>query len=159
MGIDWKGPMIRRGRRLAREYVLRVLYAYELSGEPVEQIAGDLLMGKLLDEKNQEFARSLIAKVVEHLDELNDWIIRKSQNWDFHRIAVLDRIILRMGICELLYFPDIPPKVTINEAVELAKKYSTEKSGIFVNGILDAVLRELKETGQLQKTGRGLLEE
>jgi N utilization substance protein B len=136
-----------------------VLYAYELSGEPVEQIAGDLLMGKLLDEKNQEFARSLIAKVVEHLDELNDWIIRKSQNWDFHRIAVLDRIILRMGICELLYFPDIPPKVTINEAVELAKKYSTEKSGIFVNGILDAVLRELKETGQLQKTGRGLLEE
>jgi len=149
---------IRRGRRLAREYVLRVLYAFELSRNPVSEIKQDLIVGKLLSEKNRAFADQLIHCAIEHSPELDEWIRSKSRNWEFHRIAILDKLILRMGLCELLYFEDIPPKVTINEAIELAKKYSTEKSGVFVNGILDAVLKELRETGRLHKTGRGLLD-
>ncbi|HET56271.1 MAG TPA: N utilization substance protein B, partial [Ignavibacteria bacterium] len=76
----------------------------------------------------------------------------------FERIALLDRLILRLALCELLFFEEIPPKVTINEAIDLAKKFSTEDSGRFVNGILDAVLRKLKQENRLAKHGRGLLE-
>ena len=76
-----------------------------------------------------------------------------------NRIALIDKILLRMGICELLYFPDIPPKVSINEVIEIAKVFSTAGSGKFINGILDAILSELKTTGNLKKTGRGLMEE
>jgi N utilization substance protein B len=85
-------------------------------------------------------------------------IAKKIKNWELDRIALIDRIVLRMGICELKYFPEIPPKVSINEAIELAKKFSTERSGKFVNGVLDAVYNELKETGQLVKQGRGLID-
>ena len=79
-------------------------------------------------------------------------------NWDFERIAILDRVILRMAICELKYFKEIPPKVSMNEAIELAKLFSTEKSGQFVNGILDAVFEDLEKAGELGKAGRGLWE-
>ena len=75
------------------------------------------------------------------------------------RIALMDKLLLRIGITELLYFPDIPPKVSINEVIEIAKNYSTSNSGKFINGILDAILTELKNTGKLNKTGRGLIEE
>lgn len=77
-------------------------------------------------------------------------------NWDFQRIAILDRVILRMGICELIFFKEIPPKVSMNEAIELAKLFSTERSGQFINGVLDAVLNEMKASGGLAKAGRGL---
>ena len=80
-------------------------------------------------------------------------------NWDLSRIALIDRILLRMGICEILFFPDIPPKVSINESIEIAKDYSTSSSGKFINGILDAILDDLKKDGKLNKKGRGLLEE
>jgi N utilization substance protein B len=83
-------------------------------------------------------------------------IKRKAVNWEFSRIAVMDKLILRMALCEFLCFEDIPPKVSIDEAIEIAKKYSTEKSGRFVNGILDAVLNDLRAEGRLRKRGRGL---
>ena len=79
-------------------------------------------------------------------------------NWEFNRLAVVDRVILRICICELLYFEDIPPKVSINEAIEIASRYSTEQSDKFVNGVLDSVLEDLKSTGKMKKSGRGLLE-
>ncbi|MCK7526701.1 MAG: transcription antitermination protein NusB [Ignavibacteriales bacterium] len=72
---------------------------------------------------------------------------------------LLDRILLRMGICEIPFFPDIPPKVSINESIEIAKDYSTSSSGKFINGILDAILDDLKKDDKLNKKGRGLLEE
>ena len=72
---------------------------------------------------------------------------------------MIDRILLRIGIVELIYFPDIPPKVTINEVIEIAKDYSTSNSNKFINGILDAVLSDLKKSGKLNKTGRGLIEQ
>ena len=74
-------------------------------------------------------------------------------------MALIDRILIQMGIAELLYFPDIPPKASINELIEIAKDYSTEESGKFINGILHAIMTHLAETGKIQKSGRGLMEE
>ena len=82
----------------------------------------------------------------------------KLKNWDPDRIAALDMILLRMGICEFLYFETIPTKVTINEYIDLAKRYSTPKSGDFVNGVLDNILKDLKKKNLIQKSGRGLIE-
>ncbi len=81
----------------------------------------------------------------------------KTPNWDKDRIADIDAILLKMAICELLNFPSIPERVTINEYLEIAKEYSTPKSSIFINGILDKLVREYKNEGKLNKTGRGLL--
>ena len=79
-------------------------------------------------------------------------------NWQFDRIALMDRLILRMALCELINYEEIPPKVTINEAIDLAKKYSTYESGRFVNGVLDALYRKLKKDKKITKSGRGLID-
>jgi transcription antitermination protein NusB len=135
-----------------------MLYAYELSGSSPEFILDDLFSEFRSDKENYEFGKNLFLNVIEHSGELDKMIAKKIKNWELDRIALIDRIVLRMGICELKYFPEIPPKVSINEAIELAKKFSTERSGKFVNGVLDAVYNELKETGQLVKQGRGLID-
>jgi N utilization substance protein B len=135
-----------------------MLYAYELSGSSPEFILNDLFSEFRSDKENYEFGKNLFLNVIEHSGELDEMIAKKIKNWELDRIALIDRIVLRMGICELKYFPEIPPKVSINEAIELAKKFSTERSGKFVNGVLDAVYNELKETGQLIKQGRGLID-
>jgi N utilization substance protein B len=101
---------------------------------------------------------ALFRRTVADISHFDMMIRRKAVNWEFNRIAIMDKLILRMALCEFLYFPDIPPKVTIDEAIEVAKKFSTEKSGRFVNGILDAVLIDLRKEGRLQKRGRGLSE-
>jgi N utilization substance protein B len=145
-------------RRIIRERVLQMLYAYELSGSSPEFILDDLFSEFRSDKENYEFGKNLFLNVIEHSGELDEMIAKKIKNWELDRIALIDRIVLRMGICELKYFPEIPPKVSINEAIELAKKFSTERSGKFVNGVLDAVYNELKETGQLVKQGRGLID-
>ena len=89
--------------------------------------------------------------------ELSKEYIDKTPNWDVERIAEIDTIILKMAICELLKFPSIPSKVTINEYLEIAKEYSTPKSSIFINGILDNLVKEFTQDGKLKKSGRGLL--
>jgi N utilization substance protein B len=145
-------------RRILREKVVQALYAFELSGNPVEDVVEQTLAGLKKNNEAHEFARSLVFETVKHAPEIDTIIRAKVANWDFKRIALLDRLILRMAICELVYFRDIPPKVTMNEAIELAKLFSTEKSGQFVNGILDAVLDDLRTKGELEKAGRGLWE-
>lgn len=102
------------------------------------------------------FAKSFFLKVIETQPDLDRLIKNQVAHWEFNRLAVIDKIVLRMGICELLYFDDIPPKVSINEAIEIAREFSTEKSDKFVNGVLDAVLDDLKANGSLHKEGRGL---
>ena len=84
-------------------------------------------------------------------------IEKNSKNWDVERIALLDKILMNLAVAELVSCVDIPVKVTINEIIELAKRYSTDKSGVFINGILDAVIADLNEEGSINKTGRGLL--
>jgi transcription antitermination protein NusB len=98
------------------------------------------------------FAKNLITTVIEKKEHLETLIIPKLKNWDAERIAALDMIIMRMGVAELLYFETIPPKVTINEYIDIAKEYSTQQSGQFVNGILDNIHKELVQQGKLHKT-------
>jgi N utilization substance protein B len=119
----------------------------------------EAILGELKTHREDfTFAVELVRCVLAHEAEIEALIKAKVAHWELNRIAVIDRMLLRMGIAELLYFPDIPPKVTINESIEVAKNYSTEKSGKFVNGVLDAVLEDLKERGSLAKSGRGLLD-
>jgi N utilization substance protein B len=151
--------MKKNTRRLAREHALQALYAYEMTKGPIDEIISNQLIKRFSDENSLRFAEKLVRSSIENSSDLDGKIEIKALNWEFSRIAILDRLILRIGICELMHFEDIPPKVTINEAIEIAKKYSTEKSGVFVNGILDSVLRDLKDSGSLRKSGRGLLED
>ena len=145
-------------RRLVREKVLQVLYAHELSHESVDFLLGNIAAPLKHDPATFEFAKQLAYKAIEHLDEIDGMIRKRVEHWEFNRLAVIDKIILRIGICELLFFDDIPPKVTINEAIEIARRYSTEKSDKFVNGVLDSILNDLKTSGKLKKAGRGLLD-
>jgi transcription antitermination protein NusB len=150
-------------RRIIREKVVQALYAHEISGDPLDHVNACILIGLADNKPAHDFARHLVAETVAHSEEIDRIIRARVANWDFKRIAILDRLILRMGICELLYFREIPPKVTMNEAIELAKLFSTEKSGQFVNGVLDAVLADIKKLGPesliegaVTKAGRGL---
>jgi N utilization substance protein B len=146
-------------RRIIREKVLQALYAYEISKEPIAGIINTIL-GDLKSSKDDfEFARRLVTEVIHHEEEVEKMIREKVAHWEYDRIALIDKILLRMGICELLYFPDIPPKVTLNETIEVGKAFSTEQSGKFINGVLDAVLEGFKSKDQMHKSGRGLIDE
>ncbi|HUQ97574.1 MAG TPA: transcription antitermination factor NusB [Chitinophagaceae bacterium] len=98
-----------------------------------------------------QFARELLRAVIEKNEHLETFIFPKLKNWDSERIAALDMILMKMGVAEFLYFETIPPKVTINEYIELAKEYSTQQSGQFVNGILDGIHKDLVQSNTLQK--------
>ena len=144
------------GRRKARELALQACYAYELSGNSIEQV---IELNILADDDNAattQFAVSLFRNTVANQQEFDEMIKVWAANWEFDRIAIIDKILLRIAICEFLYFEDIPPKVSIDEAIEIAKLYSTENSGRFVNGILDAILNDLEKKGNVHKKGRGL---
>ena len=108
-------------RRIIREKVVQALYAHEISGDPLDHVITCVLEGLKNNRAAHEFARNLVIETVHHSADIDKIIKARVANWDFKRIAILDRLILRMGICELLYFREIPPKVTMNEAIELAK--------------------------------------
>jgi N utilization substance protein B len=109
------------------------------------------------DIEDKDFAKNLFRKTVLNEKELAKHYVDKTPNWDTERIAEIDTIILKMAICEFLKFPSIPVKVTINEYLEVAKEYSTPKSSIFINGILDNLVKEYQSNNTLLKTGRGLM--
>ena len=106
---------------------------------------------------DEEFAAKLFRKALANDDELAKEMVDKTPNWDKERIAEIDTILIKMGICELLHFASIPVKVSINEYLEVAKEYSTPKSSIFINGILDKLSKEYQEQNRLNKMGRGLM--
>jgi transcription antitermination protein NusB len=144
-------------RRLIREKVLQVLYAFEISKEPLPFIEEQQL-GELKESPEEfQFAHQLIKFTTENREELDTCIKLKVDHWEFTRIALIDKIILRIGVSELLYFPDIPPKVTINEAIEIGKVFSTDNSGNFINGVLDSIHNDLMISKRIHKTGRGLV--
>lgn len=145
-------------RRIIREKVLQVLFANEMNEGSLKFLMDDILKS-ISNQPDREFANDLINKILLHADELDDKIKERVKNWEMNRIALIDRILLRMGVCEMLYFPDIPPKVSINESIEIAKEYSTAGSSKFINGILDAILSNEKKSGRIHKQGRGLIEE
>lgn len=109
-------------------------------------------------EADREFLESLYNLTIEKFDEYEALIANKTTNWDVERVAQVDKVVLVMAIAELLNFPSIPVKVTINEYIDLSKRYSTPKSKQFVNGILDALAIDLSEQGILRKSGRGLID-
>jgi N utilization substance protein B len=143
-------------RRQIREKVLQVLYAQELSKDPIEKVKKDLLQE--IDEKESfTFAEKLIHYSIDNRQRYDDLIKTTVDNWDIERIALIDFIIIKMCLSEFFYFEEIPPKVSINEAIDLAKDYSTRNSGKFVNGILDSLLNTLQDKGEIKKKGKGLI--
>lgn len=145
-------------RRQIREKVLQVLYAFELSKDPIDKIKGDLLID-IKDKENLLFAEQLIKHVIDEKKRYDELIKSTVDNWDMERIALIDSILIKMCLSEFYYFEEIPPKVSINEAIDLAKDYSTKNSGKFVNGILDSLLIRLQKNDEIKKTGKGLISE
>jgi N utilization substance protein B len=133
-------------RRESRELTMQLLYQQDAASrypQPVPQAFKMFWEIQEYPAAAKAFAEELAQGVLQHIEEIDAKIKVYAKNWDFHRIAVVDRNILRLAIYELLFRDDIPPVVSINEAIELAKKFSTEDSGRFVNGILDRVKLDL----------------
>ena len=127
-------------KRRAREAVVKVLYEMEMSDLEAEEVRDRVRMMCKKPEV-REFAMVLVDRTLEHLAAIDHMIVEVAENWDIERMAAIDRNVLRLGTAEILYADDVPEKVSINEAIEIAKKFSTENSGRFVNGILDKVAR------------------
>ena len=109
-------------------------------------------------EDDSEFFKNLFTGTLSNDDEYESIVSDFAKNWATERIAIVDMIILKMAVCEMLNFPSIPVKVTINEYIELSKNYSTQKSKIFVNGMLDKISAKLENDGEIKKSGRGLID-
>ncbi len=146
-------------RRVARETVLKSLYARQIGHHDDEHVIETIIKpAHDGDKESMEFATKLYLRTVASAEDADEQISAHVANWEINRLATVDRMILRMAVAEMLTFEDIPPKVTINEAIELAKKYSTGNSGKFVNGILDATLESLVSQNRIVKKGRGLID-
>ena len=142
-------PPVRRRTR-AREIALQLLFQFDLRGEHYEQEVGRDLATLIADEAQNDaevlgFARRLVAGTLQHRGVLDERLRLVTRNWDLKRMAAVDRNVLRMAIYELMHCADVPPKVAINEAIELGKKYSTANSGGFINGILDRIRMDLEQ--------------
>ena len=140
-------------RRKAREYALQFLYGIDLVAlDPEEQKKYDIFRGldefwKGADESNpnvKTFAEDLIKGVIKHLDDINPLIQKTVDKWKLLRMAAIDRNIIRVAVYEILFRDDIPDAVTINEALEIAKRFSTAESAAFINGILDRISKDFK---------------
>ncbi len=148
-----------QNRRAAREAALKSIYAVEVGRNSTQDVTKNIIKDTFRDDRDSiKFAEKLLLITVDYASDHDNIIEDHIKNWEVHRLAIIDKLILRMAISELLFFDEIPTKVTINEAIELAKSYSTRKSGNFVNGILDAVLNTLKKENRINKKGRGLIE-
>jgi len=131
-------------RRQAREHIVKVLYEMEIGG--LEATAARMrVISHCKTPEIRRFACILMDAVLEHMEDLDQIILSVAENWHPSRMAALDRNILRLGAAEIMYVDEVPEKVAINEAIEIAKMYSTENSGGFVNGILDKVARMQSE--------------
>ena len=131
-------------RRSARELALKFLYQAEFNTDRPGSELDPFFERANVSEEIQNFTQALIKKLFFHEKEVNDLLKKISANWAPDRMAVIDKNILRLGICELLFDSATPPKVVINEAVEIAKKFGTEESPDFINGILDKIFRDSK---------------
>jgi N utilization substance protein B len=130
-------------RRRARELVLKRLYAAEVEEIDQDEIIKRIVDEDSLSERNLEFARQFFLLVRQHRIWADRIIAQLAEHWDVERIALIDRLLLRMALVELHEMPDTPVKVAINEAIELAKKYSTGESSSFINGILDRYAKNM----------------
>ena len=132
-------------RRNAREGVLEALFAQEYSEEKPKLVLDRVLDSNPNRKKNSEFIEMLFFCVTDNVSWADDLIKLHLQNWEFSRVAQIDRLLLRMGICEIFFIEEVPPKVSISEMVEISKVYSTDESPSFINGILDAVYKDFQK--------------
>lgn len=134
-----------RRRHKARRWVLQILYAWEVRGRPggLPDEAADFFERRHIASDTRAFAERLVAALADHLDEIDALIGESTESWDFERLAIIDRNVIRIALAEFLYFEDIPFKVSIDEAVTLAGRYGGEDSPRFVNGVLDAIAHKL----------------
>ncbi len=131
-------------RRKARIGVLCALYAAAQVSEDSGKILKDVYRREKFTNSNKDFIRSLFMETLSQADACDKLIDEYLENWEFNRIALLDKLILRMAITEMVFIEEVPPKVAISEAIEIAKEYSTAESSSFVNGILDTVYKQSK---------------
>ena len=144
---------------LANFMVNKTIKGYRAAWDEYSPLPSIYKEGDATDpESDKEFVVRLFRKTIFNNDELEKLIDEKAHNWEVERIAMIDIILLKMALAELMEFPSIPVKVTLNEYIELAKMYSSPKSNVFVNGILDKLINELKDANRIKKVGRGLME-
>ena len=132
-------------RRVARELVLQGLYASEMTEGSPDKILEDLMSRHTVDTESREFTERLFNISLNQKEWIRTQIDERLENWDISRVAIVDLLVLQMMIAEMVFLEDIPPKVSIAEGVEIARKYSTDESSSFVNGILDSVYHSLEE--------------
>ena len=139
-------------RRSSRELALKFLYQFELNGGDLDEQIKLFLERNSSQEDVANFMKELVVSLIEKMEEIDEIIQKFSDHWILDRMTVIDRNILRMGACELLFNFSTPPKVVINEAIDIAKKYGNEDSPEFINGILDKVYNEIGQKGPLPFT-------
>lgn len=122
---------------------MQFLYQHDFTGEGKDETIDLFLKDQDLDDDSEKFCKTLISGALSKQEEIDKLLNAYVDNWDIKRIATVDRNVIRMALYEMLYLKDIPPIVSINEAVDIAKKYSTAESGKFVNGILDKIKQEI----------------
>ncbi len=139
-------------RRSSRELALKFLYQFELNGGDLDEQIKLFLERNSSQEDVANFMKELVVSLIDKMEEIDEIIQKFSDHWILDRMTVIDRNILRMGVCELLFNFSTPPKVVINEAIDIAKKYGNEDSPEFINGILDKVYNEIRQKGPLPFT-------
>jgi len=139
---------------LVISYILKTLDSFE-----EDRPEGNELFPLFRKQEDREFSKTLLRKTILTFDDYDDLIKEHSKNWELERIAFMDIIIMKMAITEMLEFSSIPTKVSLDEYIEIAKFYSTEKSHVFINGILDKIIEQLRNENRIQKQGRGLIGE
>ena len=135
-------------RRKAREYALQILFQYDLVNGNLNEIMEEFWKDKKVNSKIVSFCNQLINGTIDNLKEIDKCISQHSLNWKLERMSTVDRNVLRIATYELLFQKETPAPVVINEAIEVAKKFGTEDSAKFINGILDAIRRSLEENGK-----------
>ena len=135
-------------RRKGREFAMQLLYAVEVGKEAYASALEGLAADPAVGADAKEYGVFLSGKVLEKQEEIDGRIREVSSNWDLERLAVVDRIVIRCAAAELMYCGDVPAKVAINEAIDIAKKFSTGDSSRFVNGVLDAIAKQYLNTNQ-----------
>lgn len=146
-------------RTVARELAFKILFQTDVGRNPWQEVLPRTISENKLPEKSSLFLEALVVGTIKNLAEIDKAIIRYAQDWKLERMANTDRNILRLAIYEIKFMEDIPPSVTANEAVELAKKYGDHDSGKFVNGILGNLIRESAPNPDPQKNGDSVIQE
>ena len=141
-------------RRKARELAMQALFYMDIQNNASVEMLAHFCENFQPSEKSQPFFLKLVNGVLETKGELDALIDRFSKNWDISRMSCVDRNVMRIAVFELRYCDDIPPKVSINEAVDVGKKFGTEESGAFINGIMDSIRGELENKGKLNKVDK-----